>query len=68
MTEQYSLKVGSYGDVPAGTHTSIYCDRGIVKVDIRPFQRKGLAYPATRGVDKDNQSSERPWRYLGVFS
>ena len=68
MAEQYSLKVGSNGDVPAGTYASIYCDRGIVEVDIRPFQRKGLAYPATRGVDKDNQSSKRFWRYLGEFS
>ena len=68
MAEQYSLKVGSNSDVPAGTYTSIYCDLGIVEVDIGPFQRKGLAYPAARGVDKDNQSSKRFWRYLGEFS
>ena len=50
MTEQYSFQVRSDSDVPAGTDTSIYCNRGIIKVDIRPFERKSLAYPATRGV------------------
>jgi hypothetical protein len=62
MTEQDSFQVGSDGDIPTGTNTGIYGNRGIVEVDIRPFQRKSLAYPATRGVDKNDQNAKHLWR------
>jgi hypothetical protein len=50
MVEQYSLQVGANGDDPTGTNAGIDRNRGIVHVDIRPFQGKGLADPATRCV------------------
>ena len=55
MMEQHSFQVGSDSDIPIGTDSGIYGNRGLIKIDIRPVQRKGLAYPATRSVEKNDQ-------------